>query len=277
MAKKVKALGGKNTDTRTWADFWKVTLQTIRNWRREHVPFKDPKAMGVWALTQGRLPEEVRKKLAELDRAAAPASSRAKGKQGTIFDEDPDWADYQKAKGATAKSADAAATDTLEEHRGLYAFKLQRATMRGDQPQAKFFTEQLIIFDKAIRENKLLADRLGIQSGETITREDSERWFRAWAFWTMRSFDLMLSDLVPQISALAPSITSEQARKAVEPALLEARMFRPFVQATKVASKSSLPSWAVEVVIDSVDDYIERGAELFAAQLAMAPKKKRKA
>jgi hypothetical protein len=83
----------------------------------------------------------------------------------------------------------------------------------------------------------------------------------------MRDIDLMLADIVPRLAGLAPTLTHEIVRHAVEPALLEARLLRPFIQATKLSSRSSLPPWAIEVVRDTIDDYIEKGAEHFDAEL----------
>jgi hypothetical protein len=64
-------------------------------------------------------------------------------------------------------------------------------------------------------------------------------------------------------AALAPGVTHEMARKAIEPGLIEARSLSPFVLATRVSGGSALPEWAVAVVKDTVDDYVEDGAKLF--------------
>ena len=244
------------------AAFWGVNVRTVRRWQKEGAPVVDVSAMADWCLNQKQLPASVTERLEA--EGVAQVESVA---------EDPEWEEFERhkaARKAAGKTSSDGATNTLEEHRDFYAFKLAKAAKRGKKDQSLFFTEQVIRFSRAIREEKLLAEKLGIQSGEMIPREDCERWFRAWGFWTMRGVDTMLADMVPRITGLNPAIDHAAARFAVEPALLEARMLRPYVMATKVPSKVALPAWLVAAVKDVVDDYLEGGAELFESEFSPA-------
>lgn len=244
------------TNTKFWAEFWGVTDKTIRNWRKEDVPvpFSLPESMVSWASTRQEVPPGVTRKLKSL------------GFDETIK-EDPDWNIYQSGK-AERKNAGEPEEDTanlLEDYRGFYSFKLLKANKHNKRSDAEFFSGQVIKFDKAIRENKLLAEKLGIQSGETIRRDACERWIRSWVYWTMRGVDSVLAELCPKVAAAASSLSVEQVRDLMEPLLLEHRLLIPFARSAKLQAALAMPSWLIEQTKDSVDDYIESGGAAFDA------------
>lgn len=256
-----KQVGGKNDRTRKIADRWGVTTQTVRNWIRENAPVDDDAQQATWIQSQQRVDPKVRAKAEEI----------LAGKLGfDAFTEDPDWKDFEKA--LKTQTAATVVDNILEKFRGFYAFKLERATKAGKRREgdARFLTEQLIRLDRAIRENKLLSDKLGIEQGTTVQRADVQRWLRALGFWLMRGVDITLAEVVPKMTGLSPTITHEIARKCIEPSLIGNRITAPFVLATKISGGSQLPEWMVATIRDTLDDFTKNGAAFFDKEINSA-------
>jgi hypothetical protein len=233
--------------------YWGVVLRTIQRWISEGAPVDNDIEMVKWLAPKRGLNEETHARIAKI-RADNPDSFPR---------QDPVWLLWLADAERRALTGESSPFESIEQVRDFYAFKLKTASEAGDQRGSEFATARLIEIDKTIRDNKLAEKKLGIESGDTIPRADVEKWLRAFGFWTMRCVDLMLEDMVPKVASLAPTLTHEIARKAIEPGLIKARSLAPFVLATKVTGGTQLPDWAVAVVKDTVDDYVQNGAARF--------------
>lgn len=209
-----------------------------------------------WALLPGRKPAGFLAKVAELRAAAEHASPG--GARNTLAD--PDWDEFERQFPDSPEEDHAEQIKTLERRLAFFDFKLQKAIRIHAQDDIKFYSEQVIKFSNAVRQQKLMADKLGLEKGDLLARSQAELYFRAWAFWAMRAVDASLNDLSPRLVSLT---FPEEVRAVLEPSLLNNRFLIPFVLATKVESGVSLPEWALDCVRDAVDDYIEHGAASF--------------
>lgn len=218
-----------------------------------------------WALGPERKPAEFLKRVAEI-RLKRERGAGASAAQDHIHD--PVWKAFQESRAnATTKDASAQIQD-LEEHLAFADFALRDARARGDEHAQKKYTDEVIKFSKAVKEQKLLADRLGLESGDLLSREIVELFIAAHAYWTMRTVDLALDSLSRKLVNLS---FPEEARRILEPELLSARFVSGYARATQVASKSALPHWAFDKIRDTVDNFIEHGAEHFDATLGLTP------
>lgn len=264
--------------SRTWADHWRVTLRTVQRWRlaalRRAMPSPDDvPAMLRWELTPGAKPPAFRRRCAELRLAQARAladptlpapTSPPPSSESNHAELQADWVEFQRQHPTHTSKAQAAQIQTLERELEFATFALGRARDRGDDYAQKKFSDDVIKFSRAVKEQKLLADRLGLESGELIPRATCETYLRAHAYWTMRATDLALDALAARLINLS---FPEEARTILEAELLSVRFVQAYAHATRVAARNALPPWAVHCIRDTVDDFIEHGAALFDSAL----------
>ena len=216
-----------------------------------------------WSLGPERKPAEFLKRATEL----RLKRERGSGQNSPLGAGDSDWQAFQTERASTPAAKDQAAQiQDLEEHLQFADFALRRARQRGDEHAQKKYADEVIKFSRAVKEQKLLAERLGLESGELLPRSTVELLFAAHAFWTMRSTDLALDALSRRLVNLS---FPEEARAVLEPELLSMRFIAAYARAAQVASRSALPAWALDKLRDTVDDFIEHGAAHFDAELGL--------
>jgi hypothetical protein len=273
-----------------WSEFWRVTPRTIQRWRKAHaagaMPFAPDDVDGMlrWSLGPERKPPAFLTRCAELrvkrEKRPAPPSSDSPPPSAPGADPasstaahlaaNSDWAAFQAHLAAAAGSAprDAAAQiQDLEKHLHFAEFALRRARERGDEVAQKKYVAEVIQFSRAVKEQKLLADRLGIEAGELLPRSTVELLVAAFGYWAMRSIDQHLDYLSRRLLNLS---YPEEARAVLEPELLSARFVAPFARATHLAARNSLPPWLTAALRATVADYIEHGAAAFDRLLTAA-------
>lgn len=228
------------------AKFWGVTQRTIQRWLKKSVPVDDVESMKVWARTQKRLPVGFQKKLAEL-RVAAP------------MDADPDWDEFEHQLAEHGETGGEENEARLERYRDFFAFKLNKAIRAGQQDEIKYWEARFVTQEKAIRESKLLAEKLGLDNGETL-RKHTEAFVRALAFWSMRTTDDLIEYLAPRLVGLT---FPEEVRSVIEPILLDARFVGPLARASQVEGEAGLPDWVPGEIKRAVGNYIEDGERAF--------------
>lgn len=243
-----------------WADHWATTLRGIYRWEQAHregkMPhFSDVPAMLVWVLTARGLTEETKA------RAAAIRSGEY------VIPEMPEpppppepTAAWTKFKEARQKKGHAEQLGDLEAFRDFYASKLGEAIDLNQISEIKLYNELLLDTANSIRQQKLAADKLGIEEGRLYTKEQLRAIIRAWAFWAMRGVDTDLPDLCKNVVGVK---SVDEARRITEPILLSARFLKPFAKAARVDGESELAPWIVAEMREAVDDYLENGAEKF--------------
>lgn len=235
---------------------WKLAAE------RGEMPWPDElEKMQMWELSPGMKPPGLRRKCTEL-RRTKPGAWGSVTPGGAAAGANPDWMDF------TASFPDQASPDQLKQIQNLERqlhfldFALGKARERGDSHLTKVYTEDLIKFSRAIKEQKALADKLGVESGELLQRPEIERIIAALGYWSMAAIDAVLPTLCKRlVGVTAPS----EVRKILEPALLRAKFLEPFVRAKTVANGNALPPWIAAKIVDSADDYLQGGKELMAA------------
>lgn len=232
--------------TAKWAKFWGVTQRTVQRWVKDSVPVDDVEAMVVWARTQKRLPKGFSAKLAAL-------------RAGVSVDADPDWAEFEKQLAENPEAGGEENEARLERYRDFFAFKLNKAIKAGQQDEIKYWEARFVTQEKAIRESKLLAEKLGLDNGETL-RKHTEAFVRSLAFWTMRSTDDLLAYISPKLVGLT---FPEEVRAVLEPVMLDARFVGPLARASAVEGEAGLPDWVPGEIKRAVGNYIEHGEAAF--------------
>lgn len=227
------------------AQFFRVNERTIKRWRAKAAPLHSVEEMSKWMLTQKRIPAGAVARMGELT---------GKAPDGTT-PRNAAWLKF-KAEHPEPKSL----VQQTELFAAFFKLQLDDALDRGHKGDQKFFSEQFFDASNSIRQQKLAADKLGIEEGQLFTKEQLQRVFRAWTFWAMRGADDILAECCPRSLDLK---TVPQARAIWEPAILSQRFVKPFAKASRVESESSLSPWMVETMKDAVDDFIENGAKEF--------------
>jgi hypothetical protein len=253
--------------TEDWAAFWRVTQRSIQKWIAAHKEGKMPMvsdvpAMLAWELNAKLQSQAFRARCAEIRAGGAAVS----GPANTVAPKAP-AADWEKFKSATeGKRFDPKKIIAqMEEFAGFFHYMLEQANVAGDQAKQRFYSDLFFDAANSIRQQKLAADKLGIEEGNLFSKDQLAKIIRAWAFWSFRGIDAELADLCPKLPGLK---SVAQARAILEPVLLSVRFVKPFARAARVESESSLAPWIVETIADAVDDFIEEGAAAFKEEIA---------
>lgn len=249
-------------------EYWCVSARVMQLWKKKGVPVDDDRAMLKWYLalaphSQAKLSSGFKKRLAQVRPSSAPGADGAE----VIEPQNPYWSEFIKAFPNSSNPSQVEQIQNLDRHIHFADFALQKAREQNDPHLIKIFTDDLLRFSKAAKEQKALADKLGIESGELLQKPEVERVLAAWAYWAMASIDLALPSLCKRLVGQA---SPSGIREILEPALLRAKFLEPFQQAKRVAAGNNLPPWFVEKMVDSVDDYLESGRELLGRQESQA-------
>ena len=234
-------------------------------WKAKGVPVDDDAAMLRWYLSlgphsQAKLSDGFRKRLSQIKPTATPNPVRPGEDQPTLPQTDnPYWAEFIQAFPEPASPDQVKQIQNLERHLHFADFALQKAREKNDQHLIKIFTDDLLKFSKAIKEQKALADKLGVESGELLPKPQAEKLVAAWCYWSMACVDAALHSLSRKLVGMK---TQAEVRAVLEPALLKHKYLEPFVEANRAASGMGMPEWFTQKLVDSVDDYIESGKEL---------------
>ncbi len=228
------------------AAYYRVNERTIKRWNAKAAPLHSVEEMAKWALTQKKLPQGFQARMRELT-----------GSNGTPAEAKPNES-WEKFK--TTNAGKPGLIPQMERFAAFFHEQLEAAFERSDKTDQKFYSELFFDASNSIRQQKLAADKLGIEEGQLFTKAQLARVIHALAFWSMRTVDADLADLCPKLPGLK---SVAEVRAILEPALLSARFVKPFARAARVESESSLSGWMVETIKDAVDDYIENGAAEF--------------
>lgn len=245
-------------ETKRWSEFWHVTQRTVQRWGAAHERGEMPHYSNVpeilaWRHRAHKPPPEFMARCDEIEKngiEAPPAKPQP--------EPDLDWQTFKKQANKRLDHAQIIAQ--MEEFAAFYQYKLERANDKGDKAEQSFYSGLFFDAANSIRQQKLAADKLGIEEGQLFTKAQLARFIRAFAFWSMRGVDGVLAEVCPKM----PGVKSvNDGRNLLEPVLLSERFVKPFAKAARVESESALSGWMVETVKDAVDDYIENGAKEF--------------
>lgn len=246
-----------------WADFWRVSQRVIQKWVGVHKAGGMPhvsnvKEMLEWELTAKKQSQSFRARCAEIRAGAGsvigPAAPEPKKP-------DLDWQQFRATMSSRPKKEFNLLIQQMEEFAAFYHYKLERAHEMGERGDQRLYNDLFIETSNAIRQQKLAADKLGIEEGQLFTKAQLDKFIRAFVFWSMRAIDAELA--ADPCKALLNLKSVEQVRAVREPRMLADRFVKPFARAARVESDSALSPWMVETVKDAVDDFIEGGSAEF--------------
>lgn len=238
------------------ARYYGVSERTIYRLRGRGAPIHDPEDFAAWLLKHPKsMTTGIRTRLAAL---------RARGQmpKEDAMPPSSDYLEFERSAGA-GPADEAGLIGQLKRQMAFALYKLNNAQRRGDTAGVDEATKQLRSISGVIHDEEMRALKLGREIGDTIPRTEVERFAHALAAASMRAIDHAMPTLARE---LIGKNHAKDVRAVLEPALLSARFFRPFVEATKVVNGQSLPRWLVEQITDAVDDYIENGSDLFRQQ-----------
>ncbi len=256
---------------------WCVSIKTIERWRADAAAAQmpnldDTEGMLRWALGR-KGPAPFLRRCAQLraDGKSLPFGSTEVRGAGNGYTPDTtheelkgDWLAFTKEHSATTRNQ-AAQIQTLERELHFVTFALSRARERGDEAAQRKYSDEMIKFSKAVKEQKLLADKLGVESGDLIAKSEVVRIIAAHAYWTMRGTDVALDALARRLVNLQ---FPKDARAVLEPELLSIRFVQAYAQAVRTPAGNALPGWVRDAIRETVDNYIEGGVELHDAARA---------
>ena len=172
---------------------------------------------------------------------------------------DPDYAAFLCSHPAPPPDA-SNVIPSLRHRRAFADYKLGLAQSRGDLSGVKDATDALKLISSVLYDEETLSSRLGREAGEMLPRPAAEALIAALAYWSLRAVDGHLDHLSRRLINLS---FPEEARAILEPELLSSRFLVPFARSAAHAARNSLPSWALDKLRDTTDDYLEHGAAHF--------------
>ena len=242
----------REIDTAAWAEYWGVNRRSIQRWLKQGLPVDRPARMALYIIDLKSPAPGAKAKAEEI------LAKQTKGIEPEALVEDE--AEEVEEEGEPEDFAEDAGNVNLEYLKGMYWRKLQAATKANREDLITYWDRKLRDVLKAIRDGELHAQRLGIEDGVTLPRNEVENLIRAMAFWLVRGIDQDMGDYAKKFLELN---YVEEVQQVLDPYLLQRRLLIPFGKAASTSGPLRLPSWCVEILRDSVDDYIQNGADLF--------------
>ena len=204
-----------------------VSVRTINRWIKLNAPFDDDDALNAFVMKQKLIPK--------------------------------DFIKWQIAKGFTYidETTDEDIGEEFESQeklRDFYFKKLSKAAKRNDQNQIKYWNDLLLKTDKSLRELQAHQKKLGLESGETIAREEAERIIRAMIYGGNACVRAQVKEIA---EVLAAEYSPAEIYEMLSPAILGGRIFEGLKALTKSESQVRLPMWVVECFQSEGENYLQ--------------------
>jgi hypothetical protein len=253
-------IGGAEKTLEEYALEFRCSTRTVKRYRARGAPLHDKDKMIAWAKTQAKqaisdatwevLREHEKKMLGQQPEQPQPDKKVIKR----------DWTAF-KADLATEGPRDhQAQMRDLESLLEYYRKRVEDAIATEQDTEVKFWNELYLDAFNTLRQQKLAADKLGLEEGQLFSKDQLEKILRALAYWSMRSIETDIPELRKQVIGLTDE---RQAHDILDSFLLSNRFLKPFAKASRIESESTLAPWIAETMKDAVDDYIENGVAEF--------------
>lgn len=219
----------ENRTAEQMAEEYGVTRMTIIRWQKQGAPFHDDKEFFLWLRkNRCRGANEWRKEFA----AKNPdlIKSLSKGEKKPLRE-----------------------IKTAEELRDEYLEELQIAKDEEDEEREKITLNAYLKIDKQLREAALAAQKLGIESGEMIAREEVERIIKVMVYAGNACVKGAISQMAQKLAALD---SPKEVEKVLAPAVLGGRIFEGFLKVSKAAGPSLVPAWLVNAMQSEGKQYL---------------------
>ena len=156
-------------------------------------------------------------------------------------------------KKATKKKAKKVGTKSAEELRDEYFMELQEAREMGDDAREKIALEYFLKIDKQIRDQEAHNKKLGLDSGEVLSRTEVERILQA-MFWAGNA---CLDKFSKQIAQKLSDKKAPEIHQILKPHLTALTLFEALERVAKSPGGVNLPSWAIKKSKTEEKHYIE--------------------
>jgi len=147
-------------------------------------------------------------------------------------------------KVAAKKATKKIATKTAEELREEYFLELQEAREVGDDAREKIALEYFLKIDKQIRDQEAHNKKLGLDSGETLSRKEVERLLTVWIHGGNACCDKYSKQISQRLSKKSPA----EVHKILKPMLTGLLVFEGLKRMAKVPGDVNLPQWFIDRV-----------------------------
>jgi hypothetical protein len=107
---------------------------------------------------------------------------------------------------------------------------------------------------KAVVANRLAQKKLGIETGDMLSRKECERIAYAIASRLALGVQNVIQRLAPKVAGIE---SAAEVAKVMESASIEELMVAPMLQAVKVESGVSLPEWFVDAINKGMSSFVE--------------------
>lgn len=222
FSRKEEGLRPKMTDSELAKEFGVTLRGSIARWKKLKAPFDGTdKQMYDW-IVQNNI-------------------KGANDWQRDFRDANPGQFTQKKAAKKTAKKV---ATKSAEELRDEYFMELQEAREVGDDAREKIALEYFLKIDKQIRDQEAHNKKLGLDSGETLPRNEVERLLTVWIHGGNACCDKYSKQIAQRLSNKKPA----DVHKILKPMLTGLLVFEGLKRMAKVPGDVNLPQWFIDCV-----------------------------
>ena len=200
-----------------YADKWGITTQTVSNLARKGCDFDaDEKDVARWMIANCK--RKPAKMTAAINEILKPTPLK--------------------------QSASESDTATLEQLRDYYSKQLNMATKEDDvqHETVKFWNDLLLKTDESIRRSEAHAKKLGIDSGELLSRSEVERIWRALLWAGNACCDKFAKQMAQRLSNKSPA----EVYELLAPYQAAASLFGGMKKITTPPGQVNVPDWLVD-------------------------------
>ena len=143
-------------------------------------------------------------------------------------------------------SANGKGVRSLEEMRDYYSVQLDAASKAADldREEVKFWNDLLLKADESLRKSQAHEKKLGLDSGETLSRPEVERLLQNWIWGGNACCDKYSKQIAQRLSNKPPA----EVHKILKPMLTGLLVFEGLKRMAKVKGAINLPQWFIDCV-----------------------------
>jgi hypothetical protein len=139
--------------------------------------------------------------------------------------------------------------ETDQQRLDFYQRKLAEASNVNDTRNIKIYGELLLKTSESIRRNEIHAQKVGLKSGDTITREKCELYLRQAFYGGNAAVNAQLTMICEHVAGMK---TPDEVYNCLKPAFVGGRIFSGFDRLRAL----DVPQWFLDCVKDSAKDFL---------------------
>ena len=144
---------------------------------------------------------------------------------------------------------------SLEEMRDYYSMQLDAASKAEhlDREEVKFWNDLLLKADESLRKSEAHSKRLGLDSGEILSRGEVERILRNMAWAGNSCVDKFSKQIAQRLSDKKPA----EVHKILKPTLTALLIFEGMNRLAKAPGDINLPQWVIDCMQTEGKNYFK--------------------